>query len=163
MLISLTFHRSILPPVFQSSHQITNACGLEKCVRCQGGTDPSQVKEVWPAQTCWFCRLFTHFQWLIPSGKWGRFHNLVYLTLSITSLTSSPQLYVSFHLPIFSGSTSSAHLSQLCYTLMVSSVSAVPLQGFSTQAHLPTRSEFYWPLVYFHWPGSQKKIISVIC
>ncbi len=45
MFISLTFHRSIWTPVFQSSHQI--ACGLEKCARCQGGMNPPQVKEVW--------------------------------------------------------------------------------------------------------------------
>lgn len=46
MFISLTFHRSILAPVFQPSHQIANACGLEKCVCCQGGMDPRRVKEV---------------------------------------------------------------------------------------------------------------------
>lgn len=39
MFISLTFHPSILEPIFQSSHQIANAFGLEKCVFCQDGMD----------------------------------------------------------------------------------------------------------------------------
>lgn len=47
MFISLTFHRSILAPVFRSSHQTANAFGLEKCICCQDGMDLPQVKEVW--------------------------------------------------------------------------------------------------------------------
>lgn len=56
-----------------------------------------------------FCWLFTRFQWLILLREWGYFHNLVPLTLSITPLTSSPWLYVSFHLPVLSGSKSTIH------------------------------------------------------
>lgn len=67
MFISLTFHHSISAPrFFQSSHQIVNAFGHKKSVCCQGGMDPAQVERGLTAQTCWLCRLFTHFQWLIP-------------------------------------------------------------------------------------------------
>lgn len=132
MFIWMTSHRSIFAPVFQSSHQIANACGLEKCVFCQGGMDPGEGGLA--AQTCWFYRLFTHFQWLIPSsGEPGHFHNLVSLTLPITPLTSSPQPYVSFHLPVLGGSTSSLQallwFDCVCKECCVFVTSPVPLWG----------------------------------
>lgn len=84
MLISLTFHRSILPPVFQSSHQIANARGLEKCVRCHGGTDLLQVKEVWPLGRVGFADYLHIFNDSSPQESEGTSTTWFPLTLSIT-------------------------------------------------------------------------------
>lgn len=47
MFILLTSHGSVLPTIYQFSHQIASAFVVEKCVCCQDGMDPPQVKEVW--------------------------------------------------------------------------------------------------------------------
>lgn len=118
MFISLTFHHSILAPVFQSSHKIAIARGLEKCVCCQGGMDIVRMA----SQMCWFCWLFTHFQWLIShesegtSTTWFLWHCQLLLSPHHCSVMS-PFTCLS--------SVGVRHLFRLCYGLPSSSSSTL--------------------------------------
>lgn len=77
--------------------------------------EPPQLKEVWLlrlAGSAHYLRIFDNsYPWRVRALS--QFGTVLYLTLPTTPLTSLPQLYVSFHLPVHSWSIS--HLQAMLW------------------------------------------------
>lgn len=71
MFISLTFHRSILTPVFQCFYQTANACGLENVCVLSGWNGSTVGEGDVAAWMCRFSRLSSNLQALISCESEG--------------------------------------------------------------------------------------------
>lgn len=71
MFISLTFHRSILTPVFQCFYQTANACGLENVCVLSGWNGSTVGEGDVAARMCRFSRLSSNLQALISCESEG--------------------------------------------------------------------------------------------
>lgn len=71
MFISLTFHRSILTPVFQWFYQTANACGLENVCVLSGWNGSTVGEGDVAAGMCRFSRLSSNLQALISCESEG--------------------------------------------------------------------------------------------
>lgn len=131
--VYLTDFSSLLEPVFQSSHQTANARRLEKCVCCQGRMDPPQVRGGLAVQTCWFCRLFTYFQWLIPKESEGTSTAWI---LWHCQLLLSPHCHGIMSHSTCLSSMRAHHRFKLCYGLLVSTVCCAFVAGSDMIVHI---------------------------